>query len=681
MCHLVPDLKKILCNIVSVKLSIMGCGVSNSQDTDSQAMSHSEKTIKSALLIQRWFRSYQARMETRRRCTWSIFQSIEYSGEQDQHNLYNFFNDMLLTLGGNDKSKVYAEGDKDDEDDELSEYVIDHSYDGPHPTFPLSHETMLDLIEAFKKKQVLHTKYVLKILKQMQELLKERPNISQATTAIAKQITVCGDLHGKIEDLFLIFYKNGIPSADNPYIFNGDFVDRGENSIEIAMLLFGFQIVYPNEVYINRGNHEDHIMNLRYGLIRELQVKYKSYTQVILKELAHVFGWLPIVTLIDKKILVCHGGVSDMTDLEYLSTIERQKYLSVLKPPLKDGSMSLEGIREEDIGDRIDLKEWRQVLDVLWSDPKPQPGCTPNKFRGGGCYFGPDVTKAILEKHNLKLLIRSHECKQNGYEYSHDGKVLTVFSASNYYEMGSNRGAYIKFGRDLKPHPVQYMYVASTSTRPLTARQNLSIIEESALRNVREKIIANKTVLLEAFKQSDPNETGFITQTQWAKAMSEGLHLDLPWLTIRNQLIKMNDDGRVEYVTCLQQEINFNGSRLNGPSFTEVIYRNKTALETIFRALDKDHSGCITMDEFSEGCKLLSQHLQTQMSDEVVSDMAKSLDINKDGQIDFNEFLEAFRLVDIQEKNLQKNQENLDKLKSHADLNQIANGDENQNSV
>lgn len=98
------------------------------------------------------------------------------------------------------------------------------------------------------------------------------------------------------------------------------------------------------------------------------------------------------------------------------------------------------------------------------------------KFRrGAGTCFGPDVTNQFLQRYNLTTIVRSHECKSDGYEIMHSGNVITVFSASNYYEIGSNRGAYIKFGQNSDRYFVQFTAAAS-KTRKLTFRQQVRFL-------------------------------------------------------------------------------------------------------------------------------------------------------------------------------------------------------------
>ncbi|KAK5878983.1 hypothetical protein CesoFtcFv8_024337 [Champsocephalus esox] len=81
------------------------------------------------------------------------------------------------------------------------------------------------------------------------------------------------------------------------------------------------------------------------------------------------------------------------------------------------------------------------------------------------------------------------------------------------------------------------------------------------------------------------------------------------------------------------------------------MYKNHSNLETIFRIIDTDHSGLISFKEFHQTWELLRSHLKTEISAKAIADLAQSIDFNKDGSIDINEFLEAFRLVDISAHN------------------------------
>ncbi|KAG6463231.1 hypothetical protein O3G_MSEX013754, partial [Manduca sexta] len=498
---------------------------------------------------------------------------------------------------------------------------------GPDIEFPLQRKDIDLLIEAFrKKKHRLHPKHVAQILKEATQVLKRLPNINVATTSISSQITVCGDLHGKLDDLLVIFHKNGLPSPENPYIFNGDFVDRGKKGLEVFLLLLACMLAFPGGVYLNRGNHEDLIMNSRYGFIKEVHMKYRHNAERLLKLIECVYRWLPLGTIINNRVFVVHGGISDTTDLDMIRSLERDKYVSLLRPPVIEGSTAG--------AEAIDKVEWKQVFDILWSDPQCIGGCVANALRGAGTYFGPDVTASFLQKNKLSFIVRSHECKPGGYEIMHNGNVITIFSASNYYELGSNKGAYLKLcGNSLERQFVQYT-AAVSRTRRLTFRQRVGLVESSAMRELHNQIIMVRRSLEATFRSMDLDQSGYISIGDWCQAMEETTHLGLPWRMLKDKLVRTDPDTRkVRYMDTFELS-------------TTTLYKNKRSLEAIFKILDKDNSGYITLEEFSEACQLIGKYMPNPMTQEQLVDICRLMDINKDGLVDLNEFLESFRLAE-----------------------------------
>lgn len=301
----------------------------------------------------------------------------------------------------------------------LDAMAIEEKYDGPRLTEadagrPLvTPQFMNDLLSCYKDQKKLHRKFAFQILVEVKKYFAAQATLVDIVVPAGKKFTVCGDIHGQFYDLLNIFEMNGLPSEENPYLFNGDFVDRGSFSVECIFVLFGFKLLYPKHFYMSRGNHESENMNKMYGFEGEVKAKYSSNMVELFTE---IYNWLPLAHCINSKILVMHGGLfaKDDVTLADIRATERNR-----QPPD-------EGI----------------MCELLWSDPQPMFGRSPSK-RGVGCQFGPDVTRRFLAANGLHYVIRSHEVKEQGYEINHDGKCITVFSAPNYCDTMGNKGAFI----------------------------------------------------------------------------------------------------------------------------------------------------------------------------------------------------------------------------------------------
>ncbi|XP_060958141.1 serine/threonine-protein phosphatase 5 isoform X3 [Cannabis sativa] len=304
-------------------------------------------------------------------------------------------------------------------------------------------EFVKKMMEDFKNQKCLHKRYAFQIVLQTREMLQALPSLVDVTVPEGNHFTVCGDVHGQFYDLLNIFELNGLPSDDNPYLFNGDFVDRGSFSLEVILTLFAFKCMSPSAMYLARGNHESKSMNKIYGFEGEVRSKLN---ETFVELFAEVFCCLPLAHVINQKVFIVHGGL-----------------------------FSVDGVKLSDIRaiDRFcEPPEEGLMCELLWSDPQPSLGRGPSK-RGVGLSFGGDVTKRFLQENNLDLVVRSHEVKDEGYEIEHDGKLITVFSAPNYCDQMGNKGAFIRFeAPELKPNIVTFSAVPHPDVKPMAYANN-----------------------------------------------------------------------------------------------------------------------------------------------------------------------------------------------------------------
>ncbi|CAD5163424.1 unnamed protein product, partial [Musa acuminata subsp. malaccensis] len=262
-------------------------------------------------------------------------------------------------------------------------------------------------------------------------------------------IKICGDIHGQYLDLLKLFEIGGFP-PNSTYLFLGDYVDRGKQSLETICLLLAYKVKYPDKFFLLRGNHEDAKINRVYGFYDECK---RRFNVRLWKTFCDCFNCLPMAALIDKKVLCMHGGLS---------------------PELN----SLDQIRE--ISRPIEIPDYGLLCDLLWSDPDPKNQGWGESNRGVSVTFGADKLAEFLEKHDLDLVCRGHQVVEDGYEFFGERKLVTLFSAPNYCGEFDNAGALLSIDESLccsfeilKPHDPISTPGSSNTTKAAPKKVNL----------------------------------------------------------------------------------------------------------------------------------------------------------------------------------------------------------------
>ena len=467
---------------------------------------------------------------------------------------------------------------------------------------PLDIKVAADIIEVVRAGGKIALSLLMRILRKVYASLKAEGNIRHISVPPGGKITVVGDIHGQLSDLLHILDESGMPSSTNVYVFNGDFVDRGKNGVEVLCILMALYVAEPHSVVLNRGNHEDGPITRVYGFQDECIGKYDELTFGMFVE---VFRYLTLFVVINERILVLHGGLFNnrTVTLEDLTKINRSDY--VAKPPIPYPEC-MDGLDPEG--------QWNEYYkqlqrDALWSDPQLEPGLIEST-RGAGVMFGPDVAQEFMTLNNLDMIIRSHECVRKGFflpygptanpaVYSRDAPLLcTLFSASNYSD-GDNEGAYLV----LMDHPHTHCYDIGVcglyySVYHYKTSNGNGKIEKNNKSSLAELICKKKVALTVAFETVDTENVGEVTRAQWADIMHRVTTIKIRWLGIITNIAPAGSltSTTVNYRMFLaaysvHRTDEAEAGKANSSMALDSLYGQRKKLEAIFNYFDTNGDG------------------------------------------------------------------------------------------
>lgn len=272
-------------------------------------------------------------------------------------------------------------------------------------------------LERLKEGGMLQLEEVESLVSRIKFLMAEEGNVCK----VDAPVVVVGDIHGQFFDMLEMLEMAGMPPRSN-FLFLGDLVDRGHNSIETLLYVFLLKARYPDRITIIRGNHESRATSRVYGFYDECRRKFQNMKVWIL--CTELFEFFPISALINGKVFGVHGGIpAETSALDDIQFYDR---------------------KQEQVGKGL-------IADLLWSDPDPSDAAPfSESSRGVGHLYGSDPVKKFLHQNDLSFIVRSHQMVNEGFEEYFDGLVITVWSAPNYLYRCGNKASILHLDDNLK---------------------------------------------------------------------------------------------------------------------------------------------------------------------------------------------------------------------------------------
>lgn len=269
-------------------------------------------------------------------------------------------------------------------------------------------------------------------------------------------VYILGDIHGNYKDLVCFekaLWRMGPVVTPCTFLFLGDFVDRGPNSIEVVAHLFANKQLAPEKFFLLRGNHEVRSVQRMFSFYTECKTKFGSdMGHRVWEAINSCFDSMPLAAVIDDKLFCVHGGIPPAWLLQRPNADEA------------DSSQKLAGSMEaiNSIPKHLPDPEVQSPLawELMWSDPMCSktselfPADTSiedqdvlytedfqaNPKRRTAHMFSEKALNEFLHFNGLSHVIRAHEVQQAGFQVQQNGRLLTVFSSSRYCG-GSNEAA------------------------------------------------------------------------------------------------------------------------------------------------------------------------------------------------------------------------------------------------